>query len=143
MQTGEFALLTYILRNIQFSFQVQIPQIVGFSCTKKHTKWGICSNNLHSEEYLVFISSLDSSDFMILMHQKTYRVRNSFDFLQSEEYSEHNSVSDSSDCRILMCQKTYRVGNFFIFLQSEEYPEFKSVSDSSDCRIVNMIKATK
>ena len=131
--------LVYILSSTQF----QIPQIVGFSCTRKHTKWGICSNNLRSEEYSVFISSSDSSHCRILMHQKTYRVRNFFDFLQSEESSEFNSVSDSSDCRISMCQKTYRVGNFFIFLQSEEYPEFKSVSDSSDCRIVNMIKATK
>ena len=137
------SLITFNLRKTLFSIEITIPQIAGFNCTKNHANWGICSNNLHSEEYLVFISSLDSSDCMILMHQKTYRVRNFFDFLQSEEYSKYNSASDSSDCKILMCQKTYRVGNFFIFLQSEEYPEFKSVSDSSDCRIVNMIKATK
>ena len=88
--------LVYILSSTQF----QIPQIVGFSCTRKHTKWGICSNNLRSEEYSVFISSSDSSHCRILMHQKTYRVRSFFDFLQSEESSEFNSVSDSSDCRI-------------------------------------------
>ena len=50
MQTGEFALITYILRNIQFSFQVQIPQIEGFSWAKKPTQWGISliSSNLRN-----------------------------------------------------------------------------------------------
>ena len=143
LQSGEVSLITSNLRKTLFSIEITIPQIAGFNWTKNHANWGICSNNLHSEEYLVFISSSDSSDCMILMHQKTYRVRNFFDFLQSEEHPEHNSVSDSSDWRISMGQKTYRVGNFFIFLQSEEYSEFKSVSDSSDCRISNMIKATK
>ena len=55
LQSGEFSLITFNLRKTLVSIQIQIPQIVRFSNTKKYTKWGISFNNLHSEEYLVFI----------------------------------------------------------------------------------------
>ena len=100
LQNGEFSLITFNLRKTLFSIEIIIPQIAGFNCTKNHANWGICSNNLHSEEYSVFISSSDSSDCRILLRKKTYTVGNFFNFLQSEESSEFNSVSDSSDCRI-------------------------------------------
>ena len=57
MQSGEFALITFNLRKRRFSYQIQIPQIVGFGCGQKHARWGISSDNLQSEEYLVYISN--------------------------------------------------------------------------------------
>ena len=35
--------------------QIEIPQIVGFTCNKISTMWGILSKNLQSEEVLPFI----------------------------------------------------------------------------------------
>ena len=100
LQSGEFSLITFNLRKTLFSIEITIPQIAGFNWTKNHANWGICSNNLHSEEYSVFILSWDSWDCRIKMCGKTYRVGNFFLFIQSEEYSDFTSVSDSSDCRI-------------------------------------------
>ena len=111
LQSGEFSLITYVLRNIQFSFQVQIPQIVGFWCTKKTYRVRNFFDFLQSEEYSEHNSVSDSSDCRILMCQKTYRVGNFFIFLQSEEYSEFKSVSDSSDCRISNMIKATKWGS--------------------------------
>ena len=103
LQSGEFSLLTYVLRNIQFSFQVQIPQIVGFWCTKKTYRVRNFFDFLQSEEYLEHNSVSDSSDCRILMCQKTYRVGNFFIFYIlwfgcEDLMSKWNTYS--SDCRI-------------------------------------------
>ena len=67
----------------------QIPRIIGFGCAQKQAKWGFFSNNLLSEEYLVYISNSDSRFGFAQKHAKWGIFSNS---LQSEEYS------NSSDC---------------------------------------------
>ena len=62
IQSGEFPLITYNLRNSLFSFQVQIPQVVGFRHVRKPTEWGIFLDFHQSEEYSEFHSTSDSSD---------------------------------------------------------------------------------
>jgi hypothetical protein len=61
IQSGEFPLITYNLRNSPFSFQIQIPQVVGFRFVRKPTEWGIFFDFHQSEEFSEFQSTSDES----------------------------------------------------------------------------------
>ena len=100
LQSGEFSLITFNLRKIRFSIQIQSPQIVGFGCTK----------NIQSGEFLALTYNLRNNQFSFQIQipqvvglrctKKPTKWGIFYDFHQSEEYSEFHSTSDSSDCSI-------------------------------------------
>ena len=109
LQSGEFSLITFNLRKIRFSIQIQSPQIVGFRCTK----------NIQSGEFLVLTYNLRNNQFSFQIPQvvglrctkKPIKCGILYDFHQSEEYSEFHSTLDSSDCSVSNMTKATNWGS--------------------------------